>query len=253
MKKALIFLILALTLTLPAYAAGGMVEDEAGILTAAELSGLEERAQGISQAHDCGVYIITVWDFGGGDVYDYAVDAFNRNGLGFGDDREGILLLLSMAQRDYALVIHGERANTAIDADGQDRISGDFLDDFRDNRWADGFYDYLECCEAYLSAAENGQPIQEENGSGLVKVVVILALSLLAAGITCGVFYSRMKTARTQTTATPYISGDGLQLTTRQDIFTHRTESRRTIETDAHSGSGSHHSGGGFSGKSGKF
>lgn len=255
MKKVVIVLILVLTLALPAYAASGMIRDEAGILTAAEISDLEERAQVISQTYDCGVYIITMRDFAGADVYDYAVDVFDRNGLGYGDDREGVLLLLSMAQRDYALVIHGECANTAIDENGQDRISESFLDDFRDNRWADGFCDYLERCETYLSAAGSGQPIREGDGGDLVKVVVILALSLLAAGITCGVFYSRMKTARPQTTAAPYISGDGLRLTTHQDIFTHRTESRRTIETESrsNSGSGAHHSGGGFSGKSGKF
>lgn len=274
MKRWMMLVCLALVLVIPVHAAG-TVSDEAGILSQAEALRLEARAKAIEETYGFGVYIATVADFSGADIYTFTTEWYLERNLGVGADGDGILLLLSMAERDYALVVHGQTGQALFTNRNQDVISEHFLDDFRDGRWADGFTDYLEDCEALLEDPNvfQDEPVWEAGGSDPVyesyseqsrfsvgKVLVVLAVSLLAAGITCGAFYGQMRTAKVKSTANDYMSPEGLKLTVRQDIFTHRTEHRRTIDTETHSnsshsggGGGTHHSGGGFSGKSGKF
>lgn len=264
MKRWMILFCLVMILALPAYAAGS-VSDGAGILSQAEMQRLEAQAEDIGETYGFGVYIATVPDFSGGDIYTFATRWYLERDLGLGSDRDGILLMLSMADRDYALVVHGESCRARFTSRNQDIISEHFLDDFRDDCWADGFADYLEDCEALLmnpDALQDAQAFGPNTGhesdgarrdASLGRVLVILAVSLLAAGVTCGVFYGQMHTAKIKSTANDYTSSEGLKMTVRQDIFTHRTEHRRTIDDEPHSGGGSYHSGGGFSGKSGKF
>ena len=68
---------------------------------------------------------------------------------------------------------------------------------------------------------------------------------------------SKDKTAMEKTTAEDYLVPHSMDLRVREDRFTHRTETRTRIESDSGSrgggGGSSFHSGGGFSGRSGKF
>ena len=41
----------------------------------------------------------------------------------------------------------------------------EFLDDFRDDDWYDGFEDYLEVCDEYLARAEAGDPVRRDDSS----------------------------------------------------------------------------------------
>ena len=106
-RKFAIFLLLALlaALILPVQAESGLgyVTDAAGILSDQEWAALEERCAGISRQYGCGVYIITVDDFrnyGSGDVFETTYGIYHDYELGLGADRDGLVLLLSMAQRD---------------------------------------------------------------------------------------------------------------------------------------------------------
>ena len=82
-------------------------------------------------------------------------------------------------------------------------------------------------------------------------------MAMLIALITCSVFKAQMKTAKEKTQANDYLVPQSMDLRVREDVFTHRTETRTRIETDSGSrgggGGSSFHSGGGFSGRSGGF
>lgn len=115
----------------------------------------ENLAADISQRHGCGVYIVIVDDYtayGFGEVYDVTTQLYNdtESGFGLGDDREGILLLLSMHARDYALFVHGESAQYAFDDYGQTDLENTFLPSFGEDDWYGGFAGYLTACDFYL-------------------------------------------------------------------------------------------------------
>lgn len=256
---SLLALLLLLGMAAPVLAAEyTYVTDEADILTAGEKERLEEVAEQISIYHGCGLYIVTVWDYHeyGSNARDAAEQYFLSHEFGLGSDQSGLLLFLSMAGRDYALITHGSLGNSAFTDYGVEALCEEFLDDFRYDDWYAGFADYLYCSEDYLQAAAEGAPVDKWQGSD--GVVLTLALVLLVpgaiAGLTCGVMASSMKSAVRKAHADDYIQQRGIQLTHRRDRFLTRTVVRQKIETSS-SGGGRGSRGGsrGFSGRSGKF
>lgn len=252
---ALILLMAALAL--PAQASEyRFVFDEADILTADEELILAETAEDTSIRYGCGVYIVTLWDYTeyGGNVRSAAENYFLNHDFGLGDDDNGVLLLLSMAERDYSLIAHGDLGNGAFTDYGKEVLSEEFLDDFRYDSWFDGFADYLSGCDDLLYAASMGEPVdvQTVGGSGVgMTLVMILLVPALIAGIACAVMAASMKSAKKKTHADDYRKG--IALTNRQDRFITRTVVRQKIESSSSSRGGTRVNSRGFSGRSGKF
>lgn len=261
MKKKLFALFAALTLVmalaLPAGAdsfSGGFVYDEAALLSSEDCQILENQAAEISRQHGCGVYIVTLADYrsyGSGDVFDVTETLFHQagNGFGLGNEKDGVVLLLSMAERDWALYVYGPWANKAFNAYGQEQLEEEFLPSLRENNWQGAFASYLRACDGYLSQAEAGKPVSESPMGG---ILIAVGISCVLALVVCLVLKGQLKTVRPQAYAGAYTSG-GLTLTAHRDQFTHTTETRRRIENPTNSGSQSHTTTTGGSGRSGKF
>lgn len=247
--------LLALCLTLPAAAADNYwyVTDEADLLTYDEWTTLEDLAQRISEQYQCGVYIYTTEDYTDYDdagAFDAAVTIYHGLGMGEGSGRNGIILLLSMRERDYATFVYGEDALYAFDRYGREKLEDTFLDQLGNDQWYDGMVGYLFGCEEFLSLASLGTPVRASYTWAYVLVVV---LSVLLALIVCTILKGGSRSVSKGTQAAAYVSG-ALNLAGQSDIYTHTTETRTKIEPDSSSsGGGSDHSGGGGTGRSGKF
>lgn len=261
MRRVLMLFLALVLLCLPVSAAQApevCIYDTAGILEDWQAEKLEDYARDISQAQDCAVYFVTVEDFtdyGTGSVFQVSTQIFESMGFGTGTDNSGVMLLLSMADRDYSLIAHGF-GDTALTDDGKDYISEKFLDDFRDNQWYGGAMDYLCATEELLTQARSGNIYEYRIPSGtlwLWSLILGGGLALIVCGIQCALL---KKKVRTQKTAQGYLDG-GLTVTHRSDRYTHTTEVRRKIDPNPPSGgsgsSGGHSHSGGYSGKSGKF
>lgn len=257
-----VILLLAL-LILPASAAEEpehCIYDLAELLTDEEYWALEDYAQEISQAQQCAVYFLTVddyRDYGDGVIFDVARQIFLDSDFGMGEDRDGVLLILSMADRDYRLLAHGF-GDTALTDYGKDYISEEFWDNFGDNDWYGGCLDYLTYTDELLTMARDGVIFDRDSWitSGHLWIFSLVFAAVLSAVI-CLIQRGLMKKkVHQQTEAGNYLEGGSVQITRRRDVFSHTTEVRQKIETDSGSSgsSGGHsHSSDGFSGKSGKF
>ncbi len=261
LRRTLALFCLALLLSLPMTARAAeldYVTDDAGILTDSERTSLEARAAEISREYGCGLYLVTVdnfWSYGG-TPFDAACNIYRDYDLGVGEDRDGFILMLSMRERDYALAVYGPFASEALNDFAQERLEKVFLDDFGDDRWYDGFADCLDRCEKYLDMASRGRPLNPKTdpASIALRVGIAVALSCLVALIVCLYWKGQMKSVRKGSDARAYMVADSNRLRVREDRFTHATQVRRRIEQHTSSGGGrSSHSGGGFSGRSGKF
>lgn len=228
------------------------VTDTYGLLTDAELRVLEKAAEAVSEQYECGIYIVTVdnyRNYGSGDVFDVTSDIYHEYTLGEGSGRDGIILLLSMSERDYALFVYGNDAEYAFDDYGLIRLEDEFLDDLGNNNWYAGFEDYISTCKEFLALAEAGEPVRESKAPMVLFVIVgSVVISLIA----CLVMASGMKNVRKQDKADRYVTAEGLQLSIKEDTFSHRTQTRTKIEKQSSSSSRSR-SGNGGSGRSGKF
>ena len=220
-----------------------------------EWAELEARASDISQRHGCGVYAAFVDDFteygGGNDVYKTIYQLYHASELGMGADRDGIIILLSMDDRDYAMFVYGDHAEYAFDRYGQKELEDAFLGYFGDNDWYGGVSHYLDTCDEYLTRAEEGKPVRKNT---LPIYIIVVAASCAIAGGICLMLKWQLKTVHKKAEANEYVAAGGLNLTKQYDRYTHTTETRRKIHDDSDSDSGtSSCSGGGGSGRSGKF
>ena len=225
------------------------VLDMAGLLDYDQWKTLEKRAAEIAAQYGCGVYTVTVEDYAnfGSDMESVTEDAYHQLELGEGSGRDGVLLLLSMADRDFATFVYGEQAEYAFNAYGLKQLQDCFLDNFADNDWYGGFADYLDECGSYLALAENGTPVKASPWGG---VAIAVAISLLISLVICLILKGKMKSVSRKAEANAYVAGAGLKLTGRQDLYTYTTETRRSTKSKS---SGSFSGDGGGHGSSGKF
>ena len=247
----LLALLAALTLTVPAWAeqqsGDPFVYDTAGLLSEADYADLEQTADAISWQYRCAVYIVTVDDYGryGGDAYEAAANIYNGQDFGIGAERSGILLLLSMWDRSYALYVRDGYAKSMVGNYAQTVLEDSFLDYFGADDWYGGFNAYLTTCEDMFQQAADGHPVTKPLGKVILPA---LAVGCGVALMICLVMKGKMKSVRKGAEADVYVTAEGLELTERSDIYTHTTETRR--RKNSKDGS---ESGGGGSGRSGHY
>lgn len=275
----LLTLLLLVTLPLAVFAAEDdsdaklrYMTDAANLLTSDQDAALEARAQEISQEYSFSVYLIVVDDYTtyskASSIEDACIDIYDSYELGWGPDKAGATLMLSMAERDFNLDFNSDRADAIFTEAGRDYIEDRILPYFRDNDYYGGFNEYLNCCEEYLEAARNGTPIgeglasrndqAEEESSLLVTIVFFCLPGLFAAAVTAVVLIVPMHSAGTKNQADDYVVPGSMRLTRQSDHFLRRTVTRtpRQTEKSSSGGSGSvstSYSSGSHSGRSGKF
>lgn len=247
-------LLLLLALAAPVSASGSTpyVIDDAALLTPEQRVELNGIAQQIADSYGVGIYIMTVpnyYDYGEeAMIFDVLWNYYHDNGLGCGPDREGMILMLSMAGRDYATFFYGDKTEYAFNSYGQEELESHFLEDFRYNDWYHGFSNYLYASEDFLARAAAGDPVRENPWP---MAVLFVGIACLISFIVTLIQWSRMKNVSLKRGAAPYAT-QGLVLTQRRDQFLYQNVRRRKIQKSSSGGSVSH-SGGGGSGRSGKF
>ena len=240
------------------------VTDEAGLFTDEERQALEQRAEAISEKYQFGVYIVTLEDFkdytNSSNIEKFAVRFYDQYTLGYGEDHAGTMLMLSMAERDYDLDFNSHRADYIFTEAGRDWMENRFLVHFRGDDFYSSFQEYLNTCEEYLEAAQNGEPVGEGMASSADEEKLPVAIALIpgaVAALLVGIFtIAPMHSAGVKRDADSYIVQGSLELRRRSDMFLHRSVSRRPRETQSsgnQSGGSHHYSSGSHSGRSGKF
>lgn len=260
MKKLILFLLLCLCLCLSftalAAAAGetlDYVTDAAGILSEQEARNLNDTATRIAERYGCAVYIVTLQDYrsyNNEGVEQCTQELYHNFELGYGENRDGLILLMSMAERDYDLWGYGPFAVYAFTDYGLDRLEQSFLPYFRQNDWYGGFSAYLRGAESLLAKADQGEP-EAYRMPIAAKAAIALAPSSLIGFLVCAIFKGQMKTAKEKDTAEDYVVSGSARLRVREDLFINRTRTVHVIEQRG--GGGARPSVGGTSHHSGKF
>lgn len=247
--------LLILSLAVPAFATGGLpkIVDEAGILTTYEEEKLEERAQILADQYHIDVVILTVDSLNGRNITAYADDYFDYNGYGIGSNHSGVLLMLSMEYRDWAISTCGDGIKALTDY-GQEQIMDDVLDYLRDDEYYEGFEAYLELLDEYFEAYEKGEPI-DESRNVLFDLLIAIGIGVLAGFITITVMKSGMKTVKPQRGAQSYVIQNSYKLRYQRDMFLYSRTSRTRKQSSSSGGSSTHRSSSGrrHGGSRGKF
>ena len=244
-------LVLALCLSIPAFAAAPLVRDEMGLFDADTYSQLEASAEAASDGHDCDVYFLVVDSIGDADQRQYAKDYYLTNGLGSGSEQSGILFLLAVGSRKYVTITYGEGV-TAFTDYRIEQQEDEIVPQLSDEEWADAAYTYIDMCDDALDYyADHGEPIDVDNDIGLEDLLIAMIFPLGISAFICLILYHRMKTARKKTEADEYMPGFTLRV--KRDRYTHTTRERTydPPQKESNSSGGSSVDSDGFGGSSG--
>jgi len=235
-------------------AAGGWVTDDAELLTREEAAELERMCAEVSQSYNVGVSVVTTENFGGGDIKDWQRKIFAERGLGLGENDSGVMLAVSMSERDWGIVAFGD-AISAFTTYGREQMGERIVPKLSDGEYYEAFSEYVRLADKFLLAASEGEPYSEENKyrepvSKVLIVFVSFVLSFVVSLLVVLYWKKGMDTRVRQNAAGAYLREGSFRLTRSSDRFLYHTVSRHARpKSDSGSGSMSSDS----SGTSGKF
>lgn len=281
MKRLLVLLlslVILICAPLPVFAATPKIVDDAGLLSQTEIADLEAQAKSLSDRYSMDIVIVTVDSLDGQSSESFADDYYDQNGYGIGSDFSGILLLLSMEYRDWAISTCGEAIYALPDRSVQSVFS-DISGYLSQDQYYPAFCAYLDALEPYLKAYIGGTPIDgavdDFDGLGiytpgaldtdatsnfqwyLQKIGIAFIIGAVVALVVVLIMRSQMNTAKSQHGAASYMNSSTYQIGLQQDIYLY-SQIRKVRKSENNSGGGGssvHRSSGGRShgGGHGKF
>ena len=247
MKKRFLSLLLVLplvlTLFLAASADSGFVYDEADLLTYEEEDWLSDKLAGLSQTHNAQIVVVTIPNVPEGTVDSYVDLVYDSRGFGYGEKRDGVLLLVCMDPREYRILSNGYPGD-AISVRVIDTIGEAIVSDLSDGNYARAFGTFGEECAWYLNGYVNGFPFNAPKKLGIAAVV-----GLVIGLITVLILKGQLKSVRSQDRANAYIKPGSMELTVRRDLYLYRNVTRREKPKNNSSGGGGGRSHGGGGGR----
>ena len=212
------------------------------------LSRLDE----LSERQSFDVVIHTTEDMDGySSVVAYADDYYDYNGYGYGEDRDGIILVVAMNTRDLYISTCGFGI-TAFTDYGIDTLLDDVKGYFSDGDYYGGFCSFISEADEYITAAKNGSPYDINDGdyyygserSGFFNFTWLMAsliMGLVCALIIVGTMKAQLKTVRPALAAGSYVRKDSIKVKSERDIYLYRNVSRTEIVRESSSGGSSTH------------
>ncbi len=251
LKLLLLLFILTLVPTLSISANETRIYDGDDLISSEIEQELEEQLAYIYETYQLDVYIVTTFSLEGEAASTYAENMYYYYDFGYGNNKDGLLLLLSLEYRDWAITTEGF-GDVAYNNYALDQFEENILHYFSDGEYEKGFSEYVDMVEAYAKQARTGDEYDYSNqyrgtmyyviGFGIVMLVGIFA----AVGYVVYLF-TQMNNVVAQKEAKAYIDKDSFLLHDKSDQFLYSTVTK-VIRPKSNS-SGSSGSSGGRSGK----
>lgn len=268
MKNKLISLVLLLCLLicLPCTALADsdtLLFDYAGMLSGDEADSIAAALEDASREYGMTVAILTVDSLDGKSAEEYADDFYDDNGLGEGEDGDGLLLLVSMSERKWHISTKGY-AIYAFPDYYLDSIGDDITPFLADGDCYSAFDTFIEDCRYYLAAdmEDEGYEDRRDNysdedfydfsgvetrsGPRMIWIPIAIGVGLVVALIAMSIMKRGMKSVKMQSTAADYVRAGSFSLSESRDVFLYTTVSKtpRPKDDDQQGGIGA---GGNFS------
>ena len=217
--------------------------DFADLLDADQKEELEVKLDQISENYDCDVVVYIEESIDGMDPTAYADDFFDYNDYGMGNDKSGILFMLTMSERKWAISTHGEAISIFTDA-GQEYITDNIVSYFSDGDYYEGFTQFADLCEKFIVQAQSGEPydtgnLPEEEIPFYISFLIALVIGFVIALIVSLVMRSGMKTVHMKPDAADYMKAGSLHINRSRDMFLYHHVTRTEKPKNDNSGGGS--------------
>ena len=206
--------------------------DNADIIPDNEEAEILSLVDSISEDREIDVGIVTVASTGGANPMDFADDYYDYNGFGFGENRDGILLLISMDPRRVQISTCG-KGMKIVSNDAIDPLIDTFFDDITAG-------DYASACKTF--AKETDSKINSYNMRPVILIPIAFGIGFIIASIIVGGYKSKQKnTVRFNDAATNYTVANSLMVANSTDNFLYSNVTRVPIPKNTSSSSGGTH------------
>ena len=183
------------------------LEDEADILTDSQEQILMQKLDEISERQQCDVAVVTVYSLMGKSAQDFADDFYDYNGYGMGTEDSGILLLISMEDRDWAISTYGFGIYAFTDV-GIQFLTDAFLSELSDGDYMEAFTIYADKADDLLTRAANGNPLDADDIRQMQKQVWKSRVpGMIGAGVVLGILLAYIITRASMKKANGLIGG----------------------------------------------
>lgn len=239
--------------------------DSAKVLTTEELESLKSKFAQISDENNIDVGVVTVDYLDGKSAQEFANNLFEQNKFGKGENRDGILLLVSTEDREWAMSTHGS-AKEAFNEEGLDFLSGEFLPYLAEDDYYSAFENFANNARELSAMYVLGDPygedeyaddeniVEEEKGiNNEVWIPLSIVMGCAISLVIMMMYKSQLKSVKSESRADDYLMD--MKLVKSQDIFLYRTVTR-TMRPKNENNSSDFSSGGGggdYGGSSGSF
>lgn len=239
----------------PAFAYSGppLIYDEAGLLSYSDRQELTSAAEELSDRYQCAVSAVFVKQLNGySRIQDFADDFYDSNGYGYGATHDGIILVVSMGEREFHLSTAGKAIDIFTDY-GLEQTENAFVTRLSAGDYSGAVEKYLSKCEELLRHyAQTGSAVDSySTGSGtgaargfsLPGLLASLGFGALLGGTPLRKQKKSLETVRSKANASDYRVGT-LSLSVSRDRFINRNITRVPRPKDTGRGSGGHSGGG---------
>ena len=218
--------------------------DEADLLTDEQEAELVKKLAEVSHATNAQIVIVTMASMDGGDIDSFVDYLYDSMGFGYGENHDGVLLLVCMDPREYRILSNGY-AGTAIGPDQIDTLC-DFMETYLPNgHYVAAFNSFADQCGEFLEYYQMGSPFKVGK-----NLAISLIIGIIAGLIVAFVLKGQLKSVRKQDQAHRYVKPGSMTVDIQYDIFLYRTVTRtqkqkRVESTSSGSGNTARSKGGG--------
>lgn len=210
----------------------GLLVDDADLLTASEEAALLKHLTKISETYQAEVIVITLISLQGQEADDMVEMLYDELDYGCGDNRDGVMLMVSMAEREYRILSNGFAAD-AISVSDIDDMGDAIAPHLSDREYMRAFEEFADQCEYYLDGHINGFSFDFTG-----NLVIALVIGLIVSVITILILRGQLKSVKKQYQANAYIRDGSMNVTHASDLYLYRNVTRRE-KPKSSSGSGS--------------
>ena len=208
---AILCLSLALCVSAADYGNEDLLRDEAGLLDSSQEAALETMLAEISHENQVQISIFTYPSMEY--IEEIVMDTYLSCGLGYGENNDGVLLMISMDPRNYAMYTMG-MADDAIYDSVAEGIEANLVEGLQAEDYYGAFAGFAQSC---------GDAIVDYNTYDFgFFLVVSLIVGLVVGFIVAMILRGQLKSVRMQTRAHNYMKPDSMQLRIQSDLYLYR-------------------------------
>lgn len=217
--------------------------DVADLLSDEEEQLLTQKLDEVSERQQFDIVIVTANTLSGKSPMAYADDYYDYNGYGFGTDKDGALLLISMEDRDWWISTTGYGI-TALTDFGIEKLGDRMIDNgLSDGDYYEAFKTFVSDCDSYVTQAKNGSPVDVNTYKAPFQFVKRIGISavigLIVSLIVGSSLKGKMTSVKAAKAAAEYTRPGSFYLRDQSDVFLYNQVSRTAKPQETRSGGGS--------------